>query len=234
MWKISMSKWDFQIYPTCKLKRTVRCIILMWRWAGLVYEGPRKQRCGSAIKRCGSVSLFSLWCGSGSDFTLWCGSGSTFNFDVNPDPDPSVHFDADADPDPAPYQKVKRICNHWRASDRLRLHVEPSGLNFERPRPSMASIWASTSSWFGSGSNLSLFTVIRIRIQHPKIMRILADLDPQHCWKIRIPVIFISIVSPYLFVYIPKLWLRLARRNLSLVSVPVRIYSEAVVKAGPA
>ncbi len=32
----------------------------------------------------------------------------------------------------------------------------------------------------------------------------------------------------------PQHWLRLAQRNLSLISVPVRIYSEAVVKAGPA
>ncbi len=181
MWKISMSKWDFQIHPTCKLKRTVR-----WRWSGLVYEGPRKQRCGSAIKRCGSVSLFSLWCGSGSDFTLWCGSGSTFNFDVNPDPDSSVHFDADADPDPAPYQS--------------KTNLQP----LEGFRPSTAPCWASRpqlwasttlhgfnlslhSSWFGSGSNLSLFTLIRIRIQHPKMMRIHVDLDPdpRYYWKFR-------------------------------------------------
>ncbi len=174
-----------------KLSRiTITGIILKWRWSGLVSLWGSSE----ALLRIRNkemrirIPLFTLT-RIRIHFSLWCRSGSYS------------------------YQSKTNL-QHWGAS--------AFSAPFWASRP---PLWASTtvqgfilslhSSWiftlFGSGSNLSLFTLIRIRIQHPKIMRVNADLDPQHCWKIRIPVILISIVS-----------------------IPVRIYSEAVVKAGPA
>ncbi len=149
----------FPIYPTYKLKRTVRCIILMWRWSGLVYEGPRKQCCGSAPKRCVSVPV--------SLFSLWRGSGSTFHFD--------------ADPDPVPYQSKTNLqsLEGFRPSTAPFLSLQASIMTLSIHDPPWLHFLSLHSSWFGSGSNLSLFIMIRIRIQHPKMTRIHADLDTE-------------------------------------------------------
>ncbi len=74
--------------------------------------------------------------------------------------------------------KVIRICDHGHIFPPL-LHFQPSGLQYDRPLPSMASFWALTAPehwlWCGSGSGsawlltlmripIRLFTLIRFRI----------------------------------------------------------------------
>ncbi len=135
-------------------------IILKWRWSGLVSlwgssEALLRIRKEEMRIR---IPLFTLT-RIRIHFSLWCSSGS-YSYQSKTNLQPLGGF---------------------RPS---RLHFEPPGLHYERPRPSKASFWASTapefllcsdpdptfhlSPWYGSGSSIpkwceSMWIWIRIR-----------------------------------------------------------------------
>jgi len=104
--------------------------------------------------------LFSLWSWSGSKSSLLCGSG------------------------PAPHQSDANLRPLVYRPSGSKLSIHASIVGDKHPRPSIASLWASTAPefwlWCGSDPDLAL-DFDADPDPHPKIKRILADPDAQHC-----------------------------------------------------
>ncbi len=112
----------------------------------------------------------------------------SFNFDADPEPDPTFHFDADRDPAP----------------QHIDTNLQPLAYRSSRAPgwDSVPPLWAVTATgwasmglfsasiapefglWYGSASGFFTLLRTRIPIRLLKMMRIYADLDPHHGFRV--------------------------------------------------
>ncbi len=97
-------------------------------------------------------------------------------FHFNADPDPAFHFNADLDPAPHQCDANLRPLGYRPCRPPLSLHAPITSLHFECPWPSMAPFSEPRKllnlDLMRIRIQIQLFTLMWIRIQFPKIMRI--------------------------------------------------------------